>query len=164
MSDALHLPVVPLRDLVLFPGVTAPINAGRPATLRALEKALAGDRIVFVVAQRKPGRAVSPELLHTVGTVARIDQVQRGLAGMQLLITGLRRAVAVRYLEAEDHLEATVRDATEQAPVDPEDPGFQDACFARDAIGFRCVRRAEIQDTELDSTTLERSNSKSEQR
>ena len=41
MSERLTLPVLPLRDFVLFPGVTAPINAGKPATLRAIETALA---------------------------------------------------------------------------------------------------------------------------
>ncbi len=40
MSERLTLPVLPLRDMVLFTGVTAPISAGRPGTLRAIEKAL----------------------------------------------------------------------------------------------------------------------------
>ena len=41
MAERLTLPVLPLREVVLFPGVTAPIGAGRPATLRAIEAALA---------------------------------------------------------------------------------------------------------------------------
>ena len=40
MSERLTLPVLPLREVVLFPGVTAPIGAGRPGTLRAIEAAL----------------------------------------------------------------------------------------------------------------------------
>ena len=99
MSQTSRLPVLPLRDLVLLPSVTAPISARRPTTLRALEKALAGDRRIFVVAQRQPDRQVSSERLHVFGTVARIDQVHRGLAGMQVLVTGLYRGVAMRYLE-----------------------------------------------------------------
>ncbi len=41
MSERLSLPVLPLRDVVLFPGVTAPIGAGRPMTIKAIEAALA---------------------------------------------------------------------------------------------------------------------------
>ena len=48
MSERLTIPVLPLRDVVLFPGVTAPIGAGRPGTLRAIEAALATpDKLVF---------------------------------------------------------------------------------------------------------------------
>ena len=43
---------LPLRGTVIFPGLTAPIAAGRPGTLRAIEAALKGDRLVFAVAQR----------------------------------------------------------------------------------------------------------------
>src|SRR6266850_7426326 len=76
------LPVLPLRDMVLFPGVTAPIGAGRPGTLRAIEAALKGeDRMIFAVTQRETGDAVQPENLYTTGTIARIGQLQRGLGG-----------------------------------------------------------------------------------
>ena len=81
MAERLTLPVLPLREVVLFPGVTAPINAGKPATLRAIEAALATpERLVFAVSQREDVPQVTPEVLHTIGTVARIGQVQRGLA------------------------------------------------------------------------------------
>ena len=87
MTERMTLPVLPLRDFVLFPGVTAPINAGKPATLKAIEAALnTPDRLVFAVSQREDVQHVAPETLHTIGTVARIGQLQRGLAGMQLLV------------------------------------------------------------------------------
>src|SRR2546425_8445352 len=54
MSERLTLPVLSLRDMVLFPGVTTPVGAGRPATLRAIEAALKTDsRLIFAVAQRE---------------------------------------------------------------------------------------------------------------
>ena len=54
MSERLTLPVLPLRDFVLFPGVTTPINVGKPMTLRAIEAALATpERFVFAVSQRE---------------------------------------------------------------------------------------------------------------
>ena len=64
MTERLTLPVLPLREVVLFPGVTAPIGAGRPATLRAIESALATpDKLVFAVSQRTNTDTVSPETL-----------------------------------------------------------------------------------------------------
>jgi ATP-dependent Lon protease len=125
MSDRLILPVLPLREVVLFPGVTAPIGAGRPATLRAIEAALTHpDRLIFAVSQRENVENVTPESLYGVGTVARIGQLQRGLAGMQLLLHGEYRGVSVHYVEHDGYLQATVRQAEELMPPDPEDPAF----------------------------------------
>ena len=94
MSERLTLPVLALRDVVLFPGVTAPIGAGRPMTLKSIEAALASpDKFVFAVAQKENIEAVTAEGLHTVGTLARIGQLQRGMSGMQLLLHGERRAI-----------------------------------------------------------------------
>ena len=52
MSERLTLPVLPLRETVVFPGVAVPISAGRPGTLQAIEAALAADRRVFAVAPK----------------------------------------------------------------------------------------------------------------
>jgi ATP-dependent Lon protease len=125
MSERMTLPVLPLRDFVLFPGVTAPINAGKPATLRAIEAALATpERLVFAVSQREDVPQVTPEALHTIGTVAKIGQIQRGLGGMQLLLQGEHRGIAMRIIEKDGHLEATVREADEMRPLDANDPAF----------------------------------------
>src|SRR5512136_3443630 len=107
MSERMTLPVLPLREVVLFPGVTAPIGAGRPGTLRAVEAALATpERLVFAVSQRENTEAVKPELLYTIGTIARIGQMQRGLAGMQLLLHGERRGIAMHYTDKEGYLQS----------------------------------------------------------
>ncbi len=125
MSERMTLPVLPLRDFVLFPGVTTPINAGRPSTLRAIEAALATPgRLVFAVSQREDVKEVTPEHLYTIGTVARIGQVQRGLAGMQLLLHGENRGISMRVIEKDGHLEATVREAEEMAPLNTQHPSF----------------------------------------
>ncbi|NNG17915.1 MAG: endopeptidase La, partial [Gemmatimonadales bacterium] len=125
MSERLTLPVLPLREVVLFPSVTAPIGAGRPATLRAIEAALASpEKLIFAVSQRQNVENVTSDMLYTIGTIARIGQVQRGLAGMQLLLQGERRGIAMQYAEREGHLEAIVRDAEEMPPLNAEDPSF----------------------------------------
>ena len=125
MSDRLTLPVLPLREVVLFPGITAPIGAGRPGTLRAIEAALATpDRLIFAVSQRQNIESVAPEGLHTIGTIARIGQLQRGLAGMQLLLHGERRGIAMHVTEKDGYLHSIVRDAEEMLPLNAEDPAF----------------------------------------
>jgi ATP-dependent Lon protease len=125
MSERLTLPVLPLREVVLFPGVTAPIGAGRPATLRAIEAALATpDRLVFAVSQRQNVESVSSDVLYTIGTIARIGQLQRGLSGMQLLLHGEKRGIAIHYSEREGYLQAVVREAEEMLPINPEDSAF----------------------------------------
>jgi ATP-dependent Lon protease len=125
MAERLTLPVLPLREVVLFPGVTAPIGAGRPATLRAIEAALATpDRLVFAVSQRQNVESVTPEVLYTIGTIARIGQLQRGLSGMQLLLHGERRGIAIHYSDKEGYLQSIVREAEEMLPLSPEDPAF----------------------------------------
>ncbi len=125
MSERMTIPVLPLREVVLFPSVTAPIGAGRPATLRAIEAALASeDKLIFAVSQRENIEDVSPDLLYTIGTVAKVGQVQRGLAGMQLLLHGEHRGIAMEYQEHEGYLQAIVRKAEEMVPDDPEDTAY----------------------------------------
>ncbi|CAN5696251.1 endopeptidase La [soil metagenome] len=126
MSDRLMLPVLPLRETVVFPGVAVPISAGRPGTLQAIEAALAGDRRVFAVAQRENRDEVETENLYTVGTIVRIAQVQRGAGGMQLLIHGEGRGLALTYLEGEDGaLTAGVRPMSEIQPPKDDDPAYE---------------------------------------
>jgi ATP-dependent Lon protease len=119
------LPVLPLRDAVLFPGVATPIGAGRPATLRAIEAALKhADRRVFAVAQKENVDQVSPGVLYTTGTIARISQVQRNLGGVQLILHGEGRGTAVHYTDTSGYLEATVREAGDLPPLSEKDPAF----------------------------------------
>jgi ATP-dependent Lon protease len=126
MSETLTLPVLPLRNAVLFPGVSFPISAGRAGTLRAIEQAVRQpDALMFAVAQRADVECVTPEGLYTIGTVASVGSVQRGPGGMRLLLEGKRRGIAMRVLEKKNGmLEAVVLDAHEMGPADPKDPLF----------------------------------------
>jgi ATP-dependent Lon protease len=125
MSERLTLPVLPLREVVLFPGVTTPIGAGRPGTVRAVEAALNHpDKLIFALCQRDNTEQVSSEGLYTIGTIARIGQLHRGLSGMQLLLHGERRGIVMHLGEKDGFLEAIVREAEELPPLAPEDPAF----------------------------------------
>jgi ATP-dependent Lon protease len=126
MSERMTLPVLPLRETVVFPGVAVPISAGRAGTLQAVEMALQGDRRLFAVAQVENRDEVEIDNLHSVGTIVRIAQVQRGVGGMQLLIQGDGRGMALGYKEVDGGgLTATVRPMDEIPPAQPDDPAFQ---------------------------------------
>jgi ATP-dependent Lon protease len=117
--------VLPLREVVLFPGVTTVIGVGRPATLRAIEAATKSeDRLVLAVSQRENVDQVTPAVLYTMGTVARVGQVQRGLNGVQILLHGERRSTAVHYTESDGYLNAVVRDAPDLPPLNAQDAAF----------------------------------------
>jgi len=110
MPERRSLPVLSLRDTVLFPGIATPITVGRVKTLRAVEAALRADgedKRVFAVAQRDGAEEVTAEGLYQVGVVARITQVQRFGAGLQIILYCEARATALRYSEAEGVIRAS---------------------------------------------------------
>jgi ATP-dependent Lon protease len=125
MSTRQTLPVLPLRGTVIFPGLTAPIAAGRPGTLRAIESALKGDRLVFAVAQRDNSEEPSADILYSMGVIARIGQIQRGLGGVQLLLHGEQRATALQYTTTDGYLAAVVMATEEMSPLDDKDAAFE---------------------------------------
>jgi ATP-dependent Lon protease len=125
LAERVRLPVLPLREVVLFPGVTAPIGAGRPGTLRAIESALKReDRRIFAVCQRENTDHIDPAGLYTTGTVAKIGQIQRGLGGVQLLLHGEYRVSVLQYSEGDGYIEAVVVPAPDLPPLDPAEAAF----------------------------------------
>src|SRR3954451_18821945 len=125
MAQRQTLPVLPLRGTVIFPGLTQPIAAGRPSTLRAIESALKGDRLVFAVAQRDNTEEPTADILYSMGVIARIGQIQRGLGGVQLLLQGEQRATALQYSTSEGYLTAGAMHTEEMTPLNDHDPAFE---------------------------------------
>ena len=124
MPERLTLPVIPLRETVLFPAVAAPITAGRLKTLRAVEAALRAegtDKHVFAVAQRDTAEDPTAESLYAVGVIAKVAQVQRFGVGLQLVLGCDARATALRYTEQEGVIFATA------APLPDLPPRAEDA-------------------------------------
>ena len=114
-----------MRDAVLFPGVVTPVNAGRPGTVAAIDDALARfGRRVFVLAQREDREDVHVDELYAIGTVAHIAQVQRGPSGLQLVLHGDQRGIALRVEEQDGHLLATIREAHDIPPADATQTTF----------------------------------------
>jgi ATP-dependent Lon protease len=129
MAERLTLPVIPLRDTVLFPAVETPITAGRLKTLRAVEIALregGGRGYVFAVTQRDGAEEPTPEGLYTVGVIARLSRVQRVGAGLTLLLSSESRATALGYTEHDGAIYA-VASPSGEIPARP-DPALTALC------------------------------------
>ena len=78
MSESKIFPMLPMRDIVVFPHMTTPFFIGRRQSMEALESALAADRTVFVIAQKDPMvEKPTPEDLFEIGTVGNILQIMR---------------------------------------------------------------------------------------
>ena len=118
------MPVLPLRGTVVFPGLTVPIAAGRPGTLRAIEAAMKGDGLLFAVAQRGAEEETTPDQLYTMGVIVRVGQIQRSLGGLQMLIQGERRANAVHYPAGDGFLKADVATVVSMPALDETNTAF----------------------------------------
>src|SRR5262249_26946626 len=120
------LPIVAMRNAVLFPGVSLPITAARPQTLRAIEAAMRDpEHRVFAVAQRSDADEVDPSDLHAIGVVATLGAMQRGLGGARVLLERHGRGSAGKIVkEAGNYLVASVGDAVDLQPIDAKDPTF----------------------------------------
>jgi uncharacterized protein len=97
------IPIVPMRDLVLFPQMIAPIFVGREKTKRAIERALAMDRRVLVLTQRSSADDdPAQDALYSVGVIAGVvNCVTLADATLKLVVSGLERAAVVRPIEEE---------------------------------------------------------------
>ncbi len=120
-----RLPLLPLRDIVLFPRAAAPIIVGRDASLAALSEALEGDRLLLVVTQRDRGlEEVGPNDLYQVGCLARVMQGMKLPDGtMRVVLEGLERARLIEVVAINDHLEALaelIETETESRPAELE--------------------------------------------
>jgi ATP-dependent Lon protease len=125
MGKRITLPVLPMRDTVVFPGVAVPISAGRPGTIEAIEKALQSDRRLFAVCQRENVDDVQAENLFELGVIVRILQVQRSPAGFQLLIQGEERARSLNYSRAGNSmLQAEAWVVEDEQSADGSDAAF----------------------------------------
>jgi len=95
-----EVPVVPLRGAVVLPMTVAPLGVSRGMSVEAVNRALAGDRMILLLLQKNEGDEPAAGDLHRVGTVAMIRQMAKAPAGMRVLVEGLAR-VSVEELKNE---------------------------------------------------------------
>jgi ATP-dependent Lon protease len=121
-SDLRKLPMMPIRDMVIFPYMMTPFVVGRESSVRALEEALTGDRKIFLATQHDAGiDEPRPEDIYSVGTIGNIVQsVKMPDGNIKVLVEGLERAKAVEMNDADGFFVATVRVANRQLEVNPQ--------------------------------------------
>jgi ATP-dependent Lon protease len=117
------LPFMPIRDLVVFPHMMVPLGVGREKSIKAVEQAMATNKLIFVSAQKKL-QIEDPEKddMYQVGVVAEILQVLKIPDGtVKILIEGLVRAKIVDYHEKEGtYTEVDVAQITKSIPITQE--------------------------------------------
>ncbi|MFP5350778.1 MAG: endopeptidase La [Gammaproteobacteria bacterium] len=102
------LPVLPLRDVVVFPHMVIPLFVGRRKSIKALEIAMEAGKQIMLVAQKSASDDdPAQDSIHTIGTVASILQLLKLPDGtVKVLVEGERRAVIQRYIEVDDYFSA----------------------------------------------------------
>ena len=105
-----RIPLLPLRDVVIFPYMTIPLLVGRIPSVNAIEAAVQKDRVLFVLAQRRPDvpDPVAKDL-YRVGTVVRVLQLFRLPDGtMRVLVEGICRARAKKFFKGSEYMSTSV--------------------------------------------------------
>ena len=113
------LPILSLRNTVLFPGVVIPITAGRDKSIKLINDANKGGKVIGVVAQKDEAvENPSASEIHETGTVARILRVLKMPDGnVTVIIQGKKRFKVAEVLTEEPYMNATIRDISEARPA-----------------------------------------------
>jgi len=113
------LPILPLRNTVLFPGVVIPITAGRDKSIKLIKDANVGSKVIGVVSQKDEGTE-NPDVkdINTLGTVAKILRVlQMPDGNTTVIIQGKKRFEIAEVLTKDPYITATVRETGEERPA-----------------------------------------------
>jgi ATP-dependent Lon protease len=121
-NDSRRLPMMPVRDMVIFPHMMTPFIVGREASVRALEEALAGDKRIFLATQHDASvDDPKPSEIHQVGTIASIVQsVKLPDGNIKVLVEGIERARILQLSHDEGFFRATVRTYPQRVESSPQ--------------------------------------------
>ena len=116
------LPMMPIRDVVIFPFMMTPFVVGRESSVRALEEALAHDKRIFLATQHDASvDEPKPNEIYQVGTVVNIVQSLKLPDGnIKVLVEGLERGKTLQVTEVSGYLEASVRSAKNTIEMTPQ--------------------------------------------
>ena len=119
--DEKMIPIIPIRDGIVFPHTESILTFGRPRSLSALENAFAGEKVVCFVLQKNP-RQEDPEVsdLYQMGTIAHIERMIRTDGEVNALVKGLSRAQIVSFSESSQYLQAVVHEVDDFTAETPE--------------------------------------------
>jgi ATP-dependent Lon protease len=121
-SDTKRLPMMPIREVVIFPYMMTPFVVGRESSVRALEEAMAGDKKIFLAAQHDASvDEPEPNEIYTVGTIVNIVQSLRLPDGnIKVLVEGVERAKVVSVADDEGFFRAIVRTSNYKIEAGPQ--------------------------------------------
>ena len=124
-------PVLPLRDIVVFPGMIVPLFVGREKSVKALEEVMRDDKHILIVTQMDAQNDdPTPDEIYENGTIASVLQLLKLPDGtVKVLVEGLKRAKVDRYLQIDDYFEAEAIELPE-----PDDDKTEIEALARSAI------------------------------
>ena len=116
------IPILPLRDVVVYPHMVIPLFVGREKSIKALEAAMESDKQILLVAQRSAADDdPKPEDIYEIGTVSNILQLLKLPDGtVKVLVEGNRRARIINFASGENYITAQVVNIIEQSLVDRE--------------------------------------------
>ena len=116
------LPLLPIRDIVIYPYMMLPLFVGRDISIRAVEEALSRDRLIFFVSQKNSAEEnPNPADIHKVGTIASIMRMLKLADGrVKILVQGLAKGEVDSYLRERPFFEIKIRKVIE--PTLPEVP------------------------------------------
>jgi ATP-dependent Lon protease len=117
-----ELPILPLRNAVAFPFAIVPLAVGTPRSVRQVEEAMQGDRLIGLALSRDPSvEEPQPSQVHELGTMARIMRVARAPDDtLQVVVQGLERFRVTQWIVEEGRLAAKVAAAPETVELDLE--------------------------------------------
>lgn len=118
-DEPLEVPILPLRDVVVYPHMVIPLFVGRKKSIKSIEVAMAGNKNVLLLTQKNPSDDDPlPEALHQVGTIATVLQLLKLPDGtVKVLVEGVRRGKVKEFLEVPDYISA-ILDLVTDAPYE----------------------------------------------
>ncbi len=110
MKTTVELPLLPLRDVVVYPHMVIPLFVGREKSIEALEAAMTGDKQILLLAQKNPADDdPAPDALYRMGTVATVLQLLKLPDGtVKVLVEGEQRGAVQAFTDADGHVLASV--------------------------------------------------------
>ena len=122
-AETRTLPMLPLRDVVVYPHMVLPLFVGRPKSIAALDAAIEQDGPVFLLAQKNPANEdPGTDDLHTIGTLANILQVLKLPDGtVKVLVEGMQRARALDVNDGGDYFQAEIEVLAAEENTDGHD-------------------------------------------
>lgn len=138
-----ELPILPVRNTVLFPGVVIPITVGRDKSLKLIKDAYSGSKIIGVVAQRDQTKEEpSPENLFEVGTVAKILKMLKMPDGSStIIIQGIRRVKVKEVIQTDPYFIASV-EVFDKEEIQPKEKRFKALVSSIKDLALRIIQES----------------------